>query len=103
METQKQNTTAAPIAEDDRGHRRRMVGIVLSDKMDKTVVVVVTRRVRETKFGKYLVKKAKYKAHSETNGFHVGDKVQIIESRPLSKEKRWRVEKLLEKARRTQG
>ncbi len=103
METQKKNPAPAPQAEDHRGHRRRMIGVVTSDKMDKTVVVVVTRRVRETKFGKYLVKKAKYKAHSEKNGVHVGDKVQIIESRPLSKEKRWRVEKLLEKARRTQS
>jgi len=103
METQKQKPAPAPQSEDNRGHRRRMVGVVTSDKMDKTVVVVVTRRVRETKFGKYLVKKAKYKAHSEKNGVHVGDKVQIIESRPLSKEKRWRVEKLLEKARRTQS
>jgi len=95
--------TQAQTAETERGHRRRMVGVVTSDKMDKTVVVVVTRRVRETKFGKYLTLKAKYKAHSENNGVHVGDKVQLIESRPLSKEKRWRVEKLLEKARRTQG
>lgn len=88
-------------AEDARGHRRRMVGVITSDKMDKTVVVVVTRRIRDTKFGKYLVKKAKYKAHSEKNAVHVGDKVQIVESRPLSKEKRWRVERLLEKARRS--
>ncbi len=102
METQKQKPAvkAAPAA-DQRGHRRRMVGVVTSDKMDKTVIVVVTRRVREAKFGKYLVKKSKYKAHSENNGVHVGDKVEIIESRPLSKEKRWRVEKLIEKARRT--
>jgi small subunit ribosomal protein S17 len=95
--------TQTQTAEAERGHRRRMTGVVTSDKMDKTVVVVVTRRVRETKFGKYLVKKSKYKAHSENNGAKVGDKVQLIESRPLSKEKRWRVEKLLEKARRTQG
>jgi small subunit ribosomal protein S17 len=117
METQKPKQTApAPAAatpakpaepgktearSDERGHRRRMVGVITSDKMDKTVVVVVTRRIRDTKFGKYLVKKAKYKAHSEKNAVHVGDKVQIIESRPLSKEKRWRVERLLEKARRT--
>jgi len=106
METQKpQKTTAAPAKadskQDDRGHRRRMVGVVTSDKMDKTVVVLVTRRIRDVKFGKYLVKKAKYKAHSEKNTFHVGDKVQLVESRPLSKEKRWRVERLLEKARRS--
>jgi small subunit ribosomal protein S17 len=77
-----------------------MVGVVTSDKMDKTVVVVVTRRVRDAKFGKFVTKRSKYKAHSADNGAHVGDKVLIIESRPLSKEKRWRVIELVEKARR---
>lgn len=77
-----------------------MVGVVTSDKMDKTVVVVVTRRVRDAKFGKFVTKRSKYKAHSSDNGAHVGDKVLIIESRPLSKEKRWRVIELIEKARR---
>ena len=86
---------------DERGHRRRLTGTVTSDKMDKTVVVLVTRRVREPKFGKYVIKRAKYKAHSETNSVHVGDRVQLIESRPLSKETRWRVEKLVERARRS--
>lgn len=83
----------------DRGHRRRLVGVVTSDKMDKTVVVVVTRRVRNPRFGKYQLKRAKYKAHSADNGPRVGDKVLLCESRPLSRDKRWRVEKLLEKAR----
>lgn len=78
-----------------------MVGTVTSDKMNKTVVVQVTRRVREAKFGKYTVHQAKYKAHCEDNGAHVGDKVEIVESRPLSKDKRWRVVKLIERARRT--
>ena len=92
--------TPAP-AVDERGSRRHMVGTVTSDKMNKTVVVQVTRRVREAKFGKYTVHQAKYKAHSEDNGVHVGDKVEIVESRPLSKDKRWRVVKLIERARRT--
>lgn len=92
--------TPAP-AVDDRGSRRHMVGTVTSDKMNKTVVVQVTRRVREAKFGKYTVHQAKYKAHCEDNGAHVGDKVEIVESRPLSKDKRWRVVKLIERARRT--
>lgn len=90
----------AAKAEDARGNRRHMVGVVTSDKMSKTVVVQVTRRVREPKFGKYTVHQAKYKAHSEDNGVHVGDKVEIVESRPLSKDKRWRVVKLIERARR---
>ncbi len=89
-----------PAAEQERGNRRKMVGVVTSDKMDKTVVVVVTRRVRDAKFGKFVTKRSKYKAHSSDNGAHVGDKVLIIESRPLSKEKRWRVIELIEKARR---
>lgn len=93
--------TAAP-GEDCRGNRRHMVGVVTSDKMSKTVVVQVTRRVRETKFGKYTVHQTKYKAHSEDNGAHIGDKVEIVESRPLSKDKRWRVTKLIERARRSQ-
>lgn len=97
-----QTQEAKPVPADDRGHRRRLVGVVTSDKMDKTVVVVVTRRVKNEKFGKFLTKRAKYKAHSPENAVHTGDKVLIIESRPLSKDKRWRVEKLLEKARRAQ-
>lgn len=96
MESKKEN----PAIEQERGNRRRMVGVVTSDKMDKTVVVMVTRRVRDAKFGKFVTKRAKYKAHSSDNGAHVGDKVLIIESRPLSKEKRWRVIELIEKARR---
>ena len=96
MDSKNQN----PAAEQERGNRRKMVGVVTSDKMDKTVVVVVTRRVRDAKFGKFVTKRSKYKAHSSDNGAHVGDKVLIIESRPLSKEKRWRVIELIEKARR---
>jgi small subunit ribosomal protein S17 len=97
-----QAAASATAAADERGSRRHMIGIVTSDKMNKTVVVQVTRRVREPKFGKYTVHQAKYKAHSEDNGAHVGDKVEIVESRPLSKDKRWRVVKLIERARRAQ-
>jgi len=67
--------------------------------MQKTVVVSVTRRVRDPKFHKYMTKRVKYKAHSENNDFHTGDRVEIVESRPLSKDKRWRVAKLIERAR----
>lgn len=95
-----ESNKVSPAAEQERGNRRKMVGIVTSDKMDKTVVVMVTRRVRDAKFGKFVTKRAKYKAHSADNGAHVGDKVVIVESRPLSKEKRWRVIELVEKARR---
>jgi len=80
-------------------HRRTFVGTVTSDKMSKTVVVMVTRRVRSEAYGKYMTKRVKYKAHNEQNDVHVGDRVEIVESRPLSKDKRWRVAKLIEKAR----
>jgi small subunit ribosomal protein S17 len=86
--------------EEGRGsHRRTFVGTVTSDKMHKTVVVVVTRRVKSEAYGKYMTKRVKYKAHNEQNDVHVGDRVEIVESRPLSKDKRWRVAKLIEKAR----
>lgn len=82
-----------------RGQRRTLVGVVTSSKMQKTVVVQVTRRVKTQKFGKYITRRVKYKAHSEDNGYSVGDKVVIIESRPLSKDKHWRVQRLVERAR----
>jgi small subunit ribosomal protein S17 len=85
-----------------RSARRELIGLVTSDKMNKTVVVQVSHRVKSQAYGKYMTKRVKYKAHSENNEFHVGDKVQIVESRPLSKDKRWRVEKLIEKAREAQ-
>lgn len=82
----------------DKRRRRSMSGVVVSDKMDKTVVVQVSRRVMDARFKKYLVKKTKYKVHSESNESKKGDRVEIVECRPLSKEKRWRVEKILERA-----
>jgi small subunit ribosomal protein S17 len=85
--------------EEQTGARRTLIGLVTSDKMQKTVVVMVTRRVKSGAYKKYVTKRVKYKAHSENNEFHVGDRVQIVESRPLSKDKRWRVAKLIEKAR----
>ena len=61
--------------------------------------MIVSHRVRSVAYKKYMTKRVKYKAHSENNEFHIGDKVEIVESRPLSKDKRWRVAKLIEKAR----
>jgi small subunit ribosomal protein S17 len=81
----------------DRGARRRIVGIVTSNKMQKTVVVVVTRRVKDVRFHKYLTKRVKYKAHDEKNECKIGDRVEIVETRPMSKDKRWRVTKLIER------
>ncbi|MEO5366263.1 MAG: 30S ribosomal protein S17 [Magnetococcus sp. WYHC-3] len=69
--------------------RRVMQGVVVSDKMDKTVVVLVERKVRHALYGKTMRSSKKYKAHDEENAFHVGDVVQIMESRPISKDKCW--------------
>jgi small subunit ribosomal protein S17 len=82
-----------------RGSRRTLIGTVTSDKMQKTVVVTVTRRVKASLYAKYVTRKVKYKAHNESNDVKTGDVVEIVESRPLSKDKRWRVSRLLEKAK----
>jgi len=84
---------------DDRKDRRTLVGEVTSDKMKKTVVVRVTHRVRSAQYQKYLTKRVKYKAHDEKNEYKIGDKVEIAESRPLSRDKRWRVTRLIERAK----
>jgi len=78
--------------------RRRLIGYVVSDKMDKTVVVRVERLFRHPLYGKVVRRSKKYMAHDEENACRVGDKVRIVESRPLSRHKRWVVEKILERA-----
>jgi small subunit ribosomal protein S17 len=70
---------------------------VVSDKTDKTRVVLVERRTSHEKYGKYMTARKKYKAHDERNEFRTGDRVVIVESRPLSREKRWKVTKLIER------
>jgi small subunit ribosomal protein S17 len=82
----------------ERGHRKSLVGTVVSDKMDKTVVVQVERLTVHPRFKKYVRRRKKYKAHDEKRQCRVGDRVMIIETRPLSKDKRWRVLKMVEKA-----
>jgi small subunit ribosomal protein S17 len=80
------------------GQRKTRVGHVLSDKMDKTVVVAVMRRYQHPKYKKYIKERIKYKAHDENNDCGIGDRVLIEETRPLSKDKRWRVKEILERA-----
>ena len=75
-----------------------MVGTVVSDKMDKTVVVMVERLVKHRLYHKYIRRRSKFSAHDEANDCQVGDKVIITESRPLSRTKRWRVSRIVEKA-----
>ena len=86
------------MAEQKVRQRKRLVGRVISDKMDKTVVVRVDTLVKHAQYRKYVNSSKNFKAHDEANECGVGDRVQIIESRPLSKDKRWRVETVLEKA-----
>ena len=81
----------------DRGIRRTLVGQIVSDKMDKTVVVEVTRRFQHPVYKKYISRRKRYKAHDEDNEFQSGDTVELVESRPISKDKRWRVARLIEK------
>lgn len=82
----------------ERGIRKILIGTVHSDKMDKTVVVMVERLVKHPRYKKYVKKGAKYKAHDEKNECHTGDIVSIIETRPLSRDKRWRVKEIIKKA-----
>ena len=84
---------------DERGRRKVRTGVVVSDKMDKTVVVVVERRYAHPLYGKQVTRSKKYHAHDENNEYHIGDTVRITETRPLSKLKRWRVSGLVEKAK----
>ncbi|MBI4621213.1 MAG: 30S ribosomal protein S17 [Desulfobacterales bacterium] len=82
----------------ERGRRKTQVGVVVGNKMDKTVVVQVDKVLKHPIYKKYISRRNKYKAHNEKNDCNVGDRVLIMESRPLSKEKMWRVYKILEKA-----
>jgi len=82
-----------------RGNKRTIPGVVVSNKMDKTVVVLTERLVKHPKFHKYIKRHVKYKAHDEQNSCNIGDKVLLIQSRPLSKDKRWRVREVLERAK----
>jgi len=82
----------------ERGKRKTLTGVVWSDKMGKTVVVMVNRLVLHPVYKKYIRKRKKVKAHDEKNECRIGDKVLLIETRPLSKEKRWRVKEILERA-----
>ncbi len=81
--------------------RKFFIGTVTSDRMDKTVVVLVVRKVKHPIYKKYVQRRSKFKAHDSNNQCSMGDQVLIIESRPLSKEKRWRVSQIIEKAAKT--
>lgn len=84
---------------EQRNLRKTRVGNIVSDKMDKTVVVAIVDHVKHPLYKKIVKRTIKFKAHDEKNECKVGDKVQIMETRPLSKQKRWRVSKIIEKAK----
>ncbi|GAA1678884.1 30S ribosomal protein S17 [Nonomuraea sp. NPDC048882] len=99
-ETTETTTGTTPeAAEDARRFRKVREGLVVSDKMDKTVVVAVEDRVKHRLYGKVIRRTTKYKAHDEANACGVGDRVLLMETRPLSATKRWRVVEILEKAK----
>lgn len=83
----------------ERSLRKTRIGVVVSDKMDKTVVVAIQDNVRHPLYKKIIKRTVKFKAHDEKNECGVGDKVEIMETRPLSKDKRWRVINIIEKAK----
>ena len=82
-----------------RGYRKTRIGVVVSDKMDKTIVVAIKTKVRHPLYGKMVNRTRKFKAHDEQNECGVGDTVKIMETRPLSKDNRWRLVEIVEKAK----
>ncbi|MEX0929605.1 MAG: 30S ribosomal protein S17 [Balneolales bacterium] len=82
-----------------RNQRKQRIGLVVSDRMQKTITVAVDRQIKHPIYGKYITKTTKYMAHDETGDAKIGDKVQIIETRPLSRHKRWRLVEVLERAK----
>ena len=89
----------APAEAQARGYRKVREGLVVSDKMDKTVIVMVEDRVKHPKYGKVIRRTKKYKAHDGENACGVGDRVLLMETRPMSATKRWRIAEILEKAK----
>lgn len=84
---------------EERNPRKTRVGVVKSNKMDKTIAVEVQRRIKHPIYGKYMKKSKKFIAHDETNDCNIGDTVRIMETRPLSKRKRWRLVEVIERAK----
>ena len=83
----------------ERNLRKERVGLVVSNKMDKSIVVSIERKVKHPKYGKFVKKTSKFVAHDETNTCSIGDTVKIMETRPLSKNKNWRLVEVLEKVK----
>jgi small subunit ribosomal protein S17 len=84
---------------EQRNIRKERVGLVVSNKMDKSISVIVTRKVKHPVYGKFMTKTKKFMAHDENNDCGIGDTVKIMETRPLSKQKRWRLTEIIERAK----
>ena len=82
-----------------RNLRKERIGVVVSDKMDKSIVVVVSRKVKHPKYGKFVKKTSKFMAHDQENTCNIGDTVKIMETRPMSKDKNWRLVEIIERAK----
>jgi small subunit ribosomal protein S17 len=85
--------------ENTRNLRKERIGVVTSNKMDKSIVVAVERKVKHEKYGKFIKKTTKFMAHDEANSTNIGDTVSIMETRPMSKNKNWRLVSIIEKAK----
>jgi small subunit ribosomal protein S17 len=97
-ETTTTSTSDTPTTE-ERNRRKVREGVVISNKMDKTAVIAVIERVRHPKYGKFHMQTKKLYAHDETNDVNIGDKVRVMETRPTSKSKRWRITEVIERAK----
>ena len=91
--------TQTPATQSERNARKVRQGVVVSNKMDRTIVVSVIRRLRHPIYGKYMQKTSTFMAHDEKNDCNIGDTVRIMETRPLSKRKRWRLVDIVERAK----
>lgn len=101
LDTNQAGTQTQPT--DGRNRRRVLWGVVVSDRMDKTITVRVERRMRHPKYAKFIRKHKKYHSHDEQGEAHVGDTVEIVETRPMSKIKRFRLQRVLERAKISQA
>ena len=88
----------ATQVEKKRGTGRKLTGQISANKMDKTVIVTVTRRVKHPLYGKYVVRKSRLKAHDPANECKIGDRIEVVETRPISRDKRWKVSRIIERA-----
>jgi small subunit ribosomal protein S17 len=99
MATEQIQATAGVETTDERNRRKERIGLVVSNKMDKTITVQVERRIKHAIYGKFMKKSTKFHAHDEKNECGIGDTVRIMETRPLSKLKRWRLVEIVQKAK----